>query len=139
MLPNLMKDISLSLNVSPNGLNFLCYLWENSLWMIMTAKIVEADSLKATKSLEMQIVLCYFINEVNWRLTGVNKNNLFLQYLALACNWRNCSQNGNSYLADTCSVLINTVKHQQWHFRASCKSYFWIMLIWLGVTRGTSH
>lgn len=31
----------------------------------MTAKIVEADSLKATKSLEMQIVLYYYINEVN--------------------------------------------------------------------------
>lgn len=83
MLPNLMKDISFSLNVSQNGLNFLRYLWENPLWTIMTAKIVEADSLNATKSLEMQIMLYYYINEVNWRLTGVNKNNLlFSQYFA---------------------------------------------------------
>lgn len=89
-----MKDISLSLfDFSAS------YLRESSLNdILMPAKTVESDSLNASKSLEMQMMVYFYINEVNWSLTGVNKNNLFSQYLALACNIRNCSQSGNTII-----------------------------------------
>lgn len=46
MLPNLMKDILLSLEV---GLNFPSCLVMNPLWLIMTAENVAAEILKGKK------------------------------------------------------------------------------------------